>query len=50
MKKFALIPAFEPDERLVSLCHALKSKAYDVVVVDDGSDYGCPYAKIVHMR
>ena len=38
MKKFALIPAFEPDERLVSLCHALKSKAYDVVIVDDGSD------------
>ena len=33
----ALIPAYEPDEKLLPLVDALLSRAYTVVVVDDGS-------------
>ena len=43
-RKFALIPAYQPDERLTALCSALKEKNYTVVVVDDGS--GAAYAPI----
>lgn len=33
----ALIPAFEPGEKLVSLVHDLRERGFDIVVVDDGS-------------
>ena len=36
-RKFVLIPAYQPDEKLSALCFALKEKNYAVVVVDDGS-------------
>jgi glycosyltransferase involved in cell wall biosynthesis len=44
MKKYALIPAFEPDERLLSLCHELSCEEYSIVVIDDGS--GTEYEEI----
>ncbi len=36
-KKIALIPAFMPDETLIDLVNELKSREFDIVVVDDGS-------------
>jgi glycosyltransferase involved in cell wall biosynthesis len=40
-----LIPAYEPDERLILLIHDLKTQCdYDIVVVDDGS--GAAYKHI----
>ena len=36
-RKFALIPAYQPDEKLSALCFSLKEKNYEIVVVDDGS-------------
>ena len=33
----ALIPAYEPEQRLISLVDELKKRGFDVVVVDDGS-------------
>lgn len=41
MKTVALIPSYEPDERLVELACDLARQGLDVVVVDDGS--GCAY-------
>ncbi|MBR1986642.1 MAG: bifunctional glycosyltransferase family 2/GtrA family protein [Mogibacterium sp.] len=40
----ALIPAYEPEQRLVSLAADLKKRGFDIVVVDDGSGSG--YAEI----
>ena len=37
---YALIPAYEPDERLAELCCALKAANCTTVVVDDGSGEG----------
>lgn len=36
-RKFALIPAYQPDGKLVELCRRLAELGYDLVVVDDGS-------------
>ena len=33
----ALIPAYEPDQRLAELAGELKEKGFDIVIVDDGS-------------
>ena len=33
----ALIPAYEPGDRLISLVHDLRDRDLDIVVVDDGS-------------
>lgn len=41
MKKFALIPAFNPDEHLPAICEKLRRQGYSVVVVNDGSDEAC---------
>ena len=40
----AVIPAYEPDERLLSLLSSLDEDGFDIVVVDDGS--GEPYRPI----
>ena len=37
MKAVALIPSYEPDERLVDVARGLSERGFDVVVVDDGS-------------
>ncbi len=37
MKKIALIPAYEPDLKMIDLIESLFIGGYDVVVVDDGS-------------
>lgn len=37
----ALIPAFEPDSRILKLTDELIDKGFDVVVVDDGSSPDC---------
>ena len=39
--RIALIPAYEPDERLVSLVRQLSEDDFQVVVVDDGSSAAC---------
>ena len=46
----ALIPAYEPGEKLVSLVHDLRDKGFDIVVVDDGSgtDYREIFEKVSH--
>ena len=36
-KYIALIPAFEPDERILKLADELIKKGFDILVVDDGS-------------
>lgn len=36
-----LIPAYKPDERLVSLCAQLRENGLEVLVVDDGSGQAC---------
>ncbi len=35
--KIALIPAYEPDDKLITLVKELKKDKYEVIVVDDGS-------------
>ena len=42
--KFAVIPAFEPEEKLVEITRGLKRRGFEVLVVDDGS--GEKYAGI----
>ena len=37
MNRIILIPAYEPDDRLIDLVHKIKKREFDVVVVDDGS-------------
>lgn len=44
MEKVALIPAYEPDEQLITLVKNLKENRYKIVVVNDGS--GKSYQKI----
>ncbi len=45
MKEYAvLIPAYQPDEKLVQVVKSLREKDIDVTVVDDGS--GADYAQI----
>lgn len=44
MDKIALIPAYEPDEKLITLVQELKNNKYNTVVIDDGS--GKKYRKI----
>ena len=33
----ALIPAYEPDEKIKGLADELMEKGFDIVIVDDGS-------------
>ena len=44
MKKIILIPAYEPDEKLIELLKTINEKKYDIIIVDDGS--GEKYQKI----
>ena len=44
-KNYALIPAYQPDEKLIQLCRRLTEESYTVIVVDDGS--GPAYAPIL---
>lgn len=44
MKRFALIPAYQPDQTLVSLSAQLEHEGFGVIVVDDGS--GENYASV----
>jgi glycosyltransferase involved in cell wall biosynthesis len=46
----ALIPAYEPGEKLISLVHDLRDRGFDIVVVDDGSgmDYRDTFEKVSH--
>lgn len=37
MTKLALIPAYEPDEKLISLADRLSSCGYEIIVINDGS-------------
>ena len=37
MRKIALIPAYEPDERLIQLSKELYNREFELVIVDDGS-------------
>ena len=37
MKKIALIPSYEPDEKLIELVEELKKTQVDIIVVNDGS-------------
>ncbi len=55
-RKIALIPAYEPDEKLISLLKELKEQNFACVVVDDGSSPMCAdvfaeagrYAYVLH--
>ena len=42
--KFAVIPAFEPGEKLIGIVRGLKRHGFEILVVDDGS--GAKYAGI----
>ena len=42
--RIALIPAYEPDERLVGIAESMAARGCQVLIVDDGS--GCDYDKI----
>lgn len=46
----ALIPAYEPGEKLISLVHDLRDRGFDIVVVDDGSgmDYRDTFEEVSH--
>ena len=44
MKMIALIPAYEPDDRLITLLKQLANTSFDAIVVDDGS--GWKYTEI----
>lgn len=50
MKKIILIPAYEPDEKLIELISLINKHKYDIVVVDDGSGekYDPIFKKIEH--
>ena len=41
MQKIILIPAYQPDERLVTLTEALQSRDVRIFIVNDGSDASC---------
>ena len=43
MKKIALIPAYEPDEKLINLVNELKDNKYEIIVVNDGSNKNFDY-------
>ena len=43
-RMIALIPAYEPDAKIIDLTKELKDRRFDVVVVDDGS--GPDYADL----
>lgn len=44
MNKIAIIPAYEPDEKMLPLLKELKENNYEIIVIDDGS--GPSYKKI----
>ena len=43
MKKIALIPAYEPDEKLINLVNELIDNKYEIIVVNDGSNKNFNY-------
>lgn len=40
-RRIALIPAFEPDEKLVELVKELKENSFEIVIINDGSGKEC---------
>ena len=40
-KRIALIPAYEPDDKLLNVARDLRDNDIDVIIVDDGSGSGC---------
>ena len=44
MKNIILIPAYEPDDKLIKLVCDLSKEDFDIVIVDDGS--GTDYKNI----
>ena len=38
MEKIALIPCFEPNEKLITLVKELKKNDFDIIIVNDGSN------------
>jgi glycosyltransferase involved in cell wall biosynthesis len=41
MKRYALIPAYQPDQTLVRFSAQLEHEGFEVILVDDGSDAAC---------
>ena len=41
MNRVALIPAYQPDDKLINVIKGLSSEGYNIVVVNDGSDKDC---------
>ncbi|MCR5845200.1 MAG: bifunctional glycosyltransferase family 2/GtrA family protein [bacterium] len=41
MRRIALIPAYQPDWKLLKLTEKLSERGYSIVVVDDGSNASC---------
>lgn len=39
--RYALIPAYNPDDKLIEITHELVKYGFNIVVVDDGSDETC---------
>lgn len=37
IRTIALVPAYEPDTKMLTLIDELKTKGFEIVVVDDGS-------------
>lgn len=37
MRKVALIPAYEPDDKLIQLAKELKNREFYCIIIDDGS-------------
>jgi len=46
MRRFALIPAYKPNENLIYFVQSLEKRGIEVVVVDDGS--GEEYLPLFH--
>lgn len=56
--KYALIPAYKPDQRLIAIAQLLKAHDFHVIIIDDGSgkEYtgifsnASPYADILRQE
>ncbi len=45
-RKYALIPAYEPDGRLLEIIEGAVAEGFQVIVVDDGSSDDCHKIRI----
>lgn len=45
-RKYALIPAYEPDGRLLEIIEDAVAEGFQVIVVDDGSSDDCHKIRI----